>query len=79
MFLLQNNTSVAGYADDPTTYCLGKSTVKPVYSGHLRLLKKVSAITRCTLYRVLEFLGKKKTTEIKIKDFFSHDASKQYK
>ena len=26
-------------------------TVKPVYSGHLGFLKKVSAITRCPLYR----------------------------
>ena len=34
-------------------------TVKPVYSGHLRFLKNVSAITRCLLYRVLDFLGKK--------------------
>ena len=33
-------------------------TVKPVYSGHLRFLKKVSAVTRCPLYRVLDFLGK---------------------
>ena len=37
-------------------------TVKPVYSGYLRFLKKVSAITRCPLYRVLDFLSKKKTT-----------------
>ena len=26
-------------------------TVEPVYSGHLRFLEKVSAITRCPLYR----------------------------
>ena len=36
------------------------STVKPVHSGHLRFLKKVSAITRRPLYyRLLDFLGKK--------------------
>ena len=48
-------------------------TVKPVYSGYLRFLKKVSAITRCPLYRVLDFLSKKKTTttEIKMEDFFN--------
>ena len=33
--------------------------VKPVYSRHLRLLKKGSAITRCPLYRVLDFWDKK--------------------
>ena len=33
-------------------------TVKPVYNGNLQFLKKVSAITRCPLYRVFGFLGK---------------------
>ena len=46
------------------------NTVKPIYSGHLRFLKKVSAKTRCPLYRVLDFLGKKKRPEIKMEDFF---------
>ena len=27
-----------------------RNTVKPVYSGHLRFLRKVSAISRCPLY-----------------------------
>ena len=27
-------------------------TVKPVYSGHLRFSERVSAITKCQLYRV---------------------------
>ena len=47
-----------------------KYTVKPGYSGHLRFLKKVSAITRCPLYKVSEFSVKKKETEIKMEDFF---------
>ena len=49
--------------------------VKPVYSGHLRFLKKVSAIARCLLYRVLNFFGKKKATGIKMEDFFSYNTS----
>ena len=31
------------------------STVKPLYSGHLRFLKKVSTLRRWQLYRVLDF------------------------
>ena len=46
------------------------TTVKPVCSGNLGFLKKVSAIARCPLYRVSDFLGKKKKTEIKMEDFF---------
>ena len=48
------------------TFCI---TVKPVYSGHLRFLKIVSAITRCPLCRILDF-GGKKTTEIKMNGVF---------
>ena len=51
-------------------------TVKPVYSGHLWFLKKMSAITRCPLYRVLDFLGKKRHHKLR---FFSYNTSKQYK
>ena len=40
-------------------------TAKPVNSWHLRFLKKVSAITRCSLYRVLEILGKKRSQELR--------------
>ena len=39
-------------------------TFKPVYTGHLRFLKK------CPLCRVLDFLGQKKTTEVKMEDVF---------
>ena len=53
-------------------------TVKPVYSEHLRFLQKVSAITRCPLYRVLDFLGKKDNKN-EDESSFSYDASKQYK
>ena len=45
-------------------------TVKHVYNGHLRLLKKLSAIIRCPLYRVLDLFGQKKTTSIMMADFF---------
>ena len=45
-------------------------TVKPAYSGHLRFLKKVSAITRCPLYRVLDFLGKKREQKLRWRIFF---------
>ena len=45
-------------------------TVKPVYSGHLRFLKKVFAITRCSLYRVFDFLSKKRQRELKWRIFF---------
>ena len=38
------------------------STVKSVYNGYLRFLKKVSATTNCPLYRVLDFFEQKKTT-----------------
>ena len=38
---------------------LDKYTVKPLYSGYLRFLKKVSAIRRCPLYRVLNFFEEK--------------------
>ena len=53
-------------------------TVKPVYSWHLRFLKKVSAITRCSLYRVLEILGKKRSQELRWM-IFSYDMIKQCK
>ena len=45
------------------------NTVKPVHSGHLRLLKRVSAIITCLLY--IEFLAfwAKNTAEIKIDVF----------
>ena len=45
-------------------------TVKPVYSGHLRFLKKVSAITRCLLYKVLDILGKKSQHKLRWSMFF---------
>ena len=32
------------------------NTVEPVYSGHLRFLEKVSAITRCPLYRGFQYV-----------------------
>ena len=41
------------------------NTTKPVYSGHLQFLKKVSAITRCPIYRVLDFLGKKRQHKLR--------------
>ena len=34
-------------------------TVKPPYSGHKRFLKKVPAIRRCPLHRVLDFFEEK--------------------
>ena len=46
-------------------------TVKPVYSGHRRFLEKVSAITTCTLHRVLEFFVQKRIAEIMMEDFFT--------
>ena len=36
-----------------------RHTVKTLYNGHLRFLKKVSAIRRCPLYRVLDFFEEK--------------------
>ena len=47
----------------------GEITVKPAYSGHRRLLKKVSAITRCLLYRVLHFLGKRRQHKLRWRIF----------
>ena len=35
------------------------TTVKPLYTGHLRLLKKVSAMRRCPLHRVFDFFEEK--------------------
>ena len=35
------------------------TTGKPLYSGHLRFLKQECAISRCPLYRVLDFLMNK--------------------
>ena len=32
------------------------ATIKPVYSVHLRLLKKVSTITRCPVYRIFQVI-----------------------
>ena len=58
------------YVDFGFTLTRVDDTVKPVYSGHLWFLKKVSAITSCPLYRDLRVLGKKKTTWIKMEDFF---------
>ena len=49
---------------------LFRHTVKPVYSGHLQFLKKVSAITRCPLYRVLDYLGKKRQQKFRRRIFF---------
>ena len=54
------------------------NTTKPVYSGHLQFLKKVSAITRCPIYRVLDFLGKKRQHKLRWRDFFIR-YEKQYK
>lgn len=34
-------------------------TVRPLYRGHLRFLKKVSAVRRCPRYRVLNFFKNK--------------------
>ena len=53
------------------------STVKPVYSRQLRFLKKVSAISRCPLYRVLDYFGKKDRNLDG--GFFSYNATKQHK
>ena len=49
--------------------------VKPVYSGHLWFLRKVSGIQSFRIF------GQKKTTTtgIKIAAFFSYDTSTQYK
>ena len=35
-----------------------RTTFKPVYRGHLRFLKKVSAITRCPLHRSFEVISR---------------------
>ena len=35
------------------------STVKPLHGVHLRFLKKVSAIRRCPVYRILDFFEEK--------------------
>ena len=51
------------------------NTVKPVYSGYSRFLKKVSAITSCPLYRVLDFLGKRRQWKLRSR-IFSYDTSK---
>ena len=61
LFFIINETDFASYTD---------KTVKPVYSGHLRFLKKVSAITRCPLYKVLDFLGKKRQQKLRWRIFF---------
>ena len=45
-------------------------TVEPVYSGHLWFLNKVTAITRFPLYRVLDFLGKKRQRKLRWSMFF---------
>ena len=45
---------VQGWGDDVPTE---DDTVLPVYSGHLRDLKKVSAIDRCPLYRGFLYLN----------------------
>ena len=47
--------------------------------GHLQFLKKVSAMTRCPLYRVLDFLGKTDNRNYGKGLFFSNDPGKQYK
>ena len=45
------------------------NTVKPADSGHLRFLKKVSAKTRCPLYRVLDFLGNNRQLKLRLRIF----------
>ena len=52
--------------ENPVKFENKVSTVKLVYNGYLRFLKKVSATTSCPLYRVLDFFEQKKTTEIKM-------------
>ena len=54
------------------------NTVKPVYSGHLRFLKKVSSINSVCYIEFWNFWAKK-TTEIKMKDVSLYDKSKRYK
>ena len=44
---------------DSSDWLVMGNTVKPLYSGHLRSLKKVSAIRRYPLYRVLELFEEK--------------------
>ena len=39
------------------------TTVKPLYSGHLLFLEKVSAIRTCPLYRVLDFFEERTTID----------------
>ena len=51
-----------------------RTTVKPAYSGHLRFLKEVSAITRCRLYRVLDFWGKKRQQKLRWMIFFKYSS-----
>ena len=46
------------------------NTAKSVYRGHLRFLKKVSAITRSLLYRALGFLGTKRQQKLRWRMFF---------
>ena len=43
------------YIQNPSIF---RTTFKPVYSGHLRFLKKVSAITRCPLHRSFEVISR---------------------
>ena len=45
-------------------------TVKPLYSGHLRFLKKVSAIMKCPLYTVLDFLEGKSILDKNLTIFY---------
>ena len=40
-------------------------TVEPVYSGHMRFLEKVSAITRCPLYGGFQYFAKKMEKKIR--------------
>ena len=52
----RSKTQILSFRNNYSKLALKSYTVKPVYSGHLRFLKKVSAITRCPLNRGLSVI-----------------------
>ena len=73
--LLRAVSRIAGYKHFFQTPFF--STVKPVYSGHLWFLKKVSDIGRCPLYRVLDFFEENTIIDKNITMFYVNCNSSQ--
>ena len=47
------------YTENSNEIILNRTTVEPVYSGHLRFLENLSAIGRCPLHRGSSFFREK--------------------